>query len=125
MTYRQAAGSGETMAVQDKRRAPRKRVLKGATIAYNDRSSTMSCVVRDISETGARLRLPKGQIAPGRFDLFIELDGVEVPCAVAWRRGEEIGVSFEAPPIRGTPRRAQVVTAVTRGAPSLLRKPLR
>jgi hypothetical protein len=113
------------MAEQDKRRAPRKRVLKGATIAFNDRASTMSCVVRDISDTGARLRLSKGQVAPARFDLFIELDGIEVPCAVAWRRGEEVGVVFEAPPVRGTPRRAQVVTAVTRAAPSLLRKPLR
>src|SRR5690606_16497498 len=59
----------EPMAEPDKRRAPRKRILKGATIAFNDRSSTMSCVVRDISDTGARLRLTKGQVVPSRFEL--------------------------------------------------------
>ena len=113
------------MAEPDKRRAPRKRILKGATIAFNDRSSTMSCVVRDISDTGARLRLTKGQVVPSRFELFIDIDGIEVPCAVAWRRGDEVGVVFEAPPTRVTPRRMQVVTATDRGPPSLLRRPLR
>lgn len=113
------------MSEADKRRAPRKRVLKGATIAFNDRASTMPCVVRDFSDTGARLRISKGQAVPGHFDLIIEMDGIDVPCSVAWRRGDEIGVLFDATPTRSTPRRAQVVTAIGRGEPSILRKPLR
>lgn len=112
------------MSEQDKRRAPRKRVLKGATIAFNNRSSTLSCMVRDISETGARLRISQGQAVPARFDLLIEVDGLEAPCTVAWRRGEDIGVTFDAPPSKGKPMRAQVVSALERGmTPSLRRKP--
>lgn len=108
---------------QDKRQAPRKRVLKGATIAFNNRSSTLSCMVRDISETGARLRVSKDLAVPARFDLLIEVDGLEAPCTVAWRRGEEIGVTFDAPPTRGKPHRTQVVNALERGGtPSLRRK---
>nr|WP_280172772.1 PilZ domain-containing protein [Hyphomicrobium sp. CS1GBMeth3] len=110
------------MSEQEKRRALRKRVLKGATIAFNNRSSTLSCMVRDISETGARLRVPKGQAVPSRFDLLIEVDGLEAPCAVAWRRGEEMGVTFEAPPTRGKPARIQAVTAIARNAPPSLRR---
>lgn len=112
------------MSGQDKRRTPRKRMLKGATIAFNNRSSTQSCMVRDISDTGARLRVGPGQAVPAHFDLLIELDGIEASCTVAWRRGEEIGVTFDAPPTRGKPLRVQVVNAIERGgAPTLRRKP--
>lgn len=112
------------MGEQDKRGAPRKRILKGATIAFNNRSSTLSCAVRDISDTGARLRVLKGQAVPSRFDLLVEVDGLEVPCTVAWRRGEDIGVTFDSPPTKGRPMRMQVVTALERAsAPSLRRKP--
>ncbi|WP_295559492.1 PilZ domain-containing protein [uncultured Hyphomicrobium sp.] len=107
----------------DKRGAPRKRVLKGAVIAFNDRTSTLSCAVKDISDTGARLKISKGVAAPGHFDLLIDIDGIEVPCTVVWRRGEEIGVTFDAPPTKGTPRRAQVVSSLQRTAPSIRRKP--
>ncbi len=111
------------MGEEDKRGRLRKRVLKGGTIVFNNRASTLSCTVRDMSDTGARLRVPKGQVVPSQFDLMVEVDGLEVPCTVAWRRGEEVGVSFDSPPTVGTPRRAQVVTALERVAPSLRRKP--
>jgi len=104
------------------RRATRKRVLKGGTIVFNNRSSTLSCTVRDISETGARLRVQKDQLVPSDFDLMIEVDGLEAPCSVAWRRGEEFGVVFRAPPTRVKHGRTQVVTAVTRNAGPLLRR---
>lgn len=109
------------MEENDKRRAVRKRVLKGATIAFNGRASTMSCTVKDISDTGARLRVSKDVAVPSHFDLIIEMDGLEASCTVAWRRGEEVGVTFDAPPTKGTPRRAQVITSLEKG-PSLLRR---
>jgi hypothetical protein len=113
----------DAMGEQEKRRAPRKRVLKGAMIAFNNRSSTLSCTVRDISDTGARLRVAKDQAVPARFDLLIEVDGLEAPCTVAWRRGEDIGVTFDAPPTRRKPVRAQVINTLAPGAtPSLRRK---
>jgi hypothetical protein len=111
------------MGDQDKRIAARKRVLKGGTIVFNNRSSTLPCTVRDISDTGARLRVAKGLAVPHHFDLLIEVDGLEAPCTVAWKRGEDIGVTFDAPPTKGAAKRVQVVTAVDRSAPSLRRKP--
>jgi hypothetical protein len=113
------------MAENDKRAAPRKRVLKGARIAFNERSSTLSCTVRDLSETGARLRVPQGQAVPARFDLLIDVDGFEAPCTVAWRRGEDVGVTFDAPPTVGPPKRAQVVNTIERTPPSIRRKPIK
>lgn len=107
----------------EKRVAPRKRVLKAGTIVFNNRSSTLSCTVRDLSDTGARLRVQKGHAVPSRFELRIEVDGFEVPCTVAWKKGEDVGVVFDAPPTKLAPSRAQVVGAVERpGGGSLLRR---
>lgn len=111
------------MAENDKRVAPRKRVLKGARIVFNGRSSTMSCTVRDVSDTGARLRVAQGQAVPSQFDLLIDVDGFEAPCTVAWRKGEEVGVTFDAPPTVG--KRAQVVTPIERAPVSIRRKPIK
>lgn len=110
----------------ENRKSSRRRQLKAATIAFNNRHSTMPCVVREISDDGARIE-GAGNMVPDTFELLIELDGLEAQCQVAWRRTNEVGVAFLAPPVRKAPRRAQVVDAV-RGdktaAPSLRKKPL-
>lgn len=109
----------------DKRRASqRRRVLKAAIIAFNDRRSTLPCAVRNLSDTGAQLRMPGGLSPPDTFDLIIELDGLEASCTVMWRKGEDVGVRFDEPPRKIPPRRSQVVTAVAPPkTPSLRRKP--
>ncbi len=109
------------MTTSDKRGEARKRILKGGRIVFNGRASTLSCTVRDISGTGARLRVAQGQALPSRFDLLIDTDGLEAPCRVAWRKGEDVGVLFEAPPTVCAPKRTQVIAAIGR-APTL-RKP--
>ena len=109
---------------EEKRRAPRRRVLKGAIVAYNDRHSTISCAVRDISDTGARLRTDGAMNAPDTFLLVVELDGIEADCTVVWRRPPDLAVKFVGLPRKVTPKRRQVVGALVSGeTPSLRRKP--
>ena len=50
-------------APEEKRRGPRRRVLKGAIVAYNDRRSTMPCSVRDTSDTGQAWNLRETEAA--------------------------------------------------------------
>jgi PilZ domain len=110
--------------LEEKRRAPRRRVLKGAIVAYNDRHSTIPCVVRDISDVGARLRTDGVMNAPDTFLLIVELDGIEADCAVVWRRPPDLAVTFVGPSRKVTPKRRQVVAALVQGeTPSLRRKP--
>ena len=96
---------------------PRRRVLKSGLVAFNQRHATLSCAVRDLSDTGALLRLSEVAHVPQHFELIVELDGLEADCEVIWRRGRDIGVRFSAPPRKAAPRRSQSVGA----APAKLR----
>jgi len=108
----------------DRRLAQRRRVLKGGIVAFNDHYSSLPCTVRDISDTGARLRIDGSINAPVRFDLIIEIDGLEVPCEVVSRKGSEIAVRFISPPCMKAPRRVQIVQAlVPTKTPTLRRQP--
>ena len=64
-------------ASKERRGSPRRRVLKGSIILFNDRHSTLPCTVRDLSATGARVRVESSVTAPDAFILLIELDGFE------------------------------------------------
>jgi hypothetical protein len=111
-------------AHSESRSTQRRRVLKGGIVAFNERFSTLPCMIRDISATGARLRIDGSINAPDTFELIVELDGLEADCEVVWRKGSEIGVRFTSPPRTLTPRRTQVVDALaTEHKPSLRRKP--
>ena len=121
-----APAGHDMIKAQDRaRNAPRRRVLKSGIIAFNDRFSALPCTVRNLSSTGAHLRVEGTTNVPNTFELIIELDGLEAQCEVAWRKDNEIGVKFSATPHMVTPKRSQVVNALVRQqAPSLRRKPL-
>lgn len=106
----------------ERRQTPRRRVLKGGIVAFNERYSTLPCTVRDISDTGAKLRIDGSINAPDKFDLIVEIDGIEVPCEVVSRKANEISVRFIAPPRTVAPRRVQVVKALVPTTPPTLRR---
>ena len=107
----------------DGRLSPRRRVLKAGIAASNDRHLTTPCTVRDLSATGARLRIEGSRTVPDTFELIIELDGLEANCQVVWRKGGEVGVKFVGAPRTVAAKRAQVVNAVVPAKHSLLRRP--
>jgi hypothetical protein len=107
----------------DARRAPRRRVLKAGVAASNDRRLTVHCVVRDMSDTGARLKTEGSLTVPDTFELVIEVDGMEASCEVVWRSGREVGVRFLGAPRKVATRRVQVVNPlVPSSTPTLRRK---
>jgi len=75
------------------RRAPRQRTLKGGRIVINDGFSTFQCTVRNLSDTGARLKVASILGIPDQFQLVMD-DGRKFSCSVVWRTAEEFGVTF-------------------------------
>jgi hypothetical protein len=54
------------------------------------------CVVRDLSEVGARLGLSRKIPLPRDFDLYLCAHDIRLRVRLQWRRGEHLGVSFQA-----------------------------
>src|SRR3954447_10484428 len=82
------------LADAEQRQAPRLRSLLGARIEINNGQATVDCLIRDVSETGAKLIISAPVPLPDRFDLIIPQKGVTRRVRVAWRRATEIGVRF-------------------------------
>jgi hypothetical protein len=106
----------------ERRQAPRRRVLKAGIVAFNDRYVSLPCTVRDISATGARLRVDGSINVPDKFELIVEIDGMEVLCEVVSRKANQIAVRFVSPPRMLPPRRVQVVMALVPPTPPTLRR---
>ena len=80
--------------MRDNRTAPRLRSLLKGRITYNNRLSTIDCVVRDISATGARLALTHQNVLPDKFELYVPLKEQTYSVEVRWRADEDMGVRF-------------------------------
>lgn len=98
------------MPAVEKRVVRRQRVLKGAIITASNHATTITCAVRDVSVTGARVRVDCLSVVPSAFTLVIELDGYEVACEVVWQRGRDLGARFISPRRPVKPARMQVIT---------------
>jgi hypothetical protein len=77
----------------ERRTSPRKTVLISGAIEFA--GSTMNCLVRNISISGAALDVSNPLDIPDRFNLVFKTDGTHIPCHVVWREGEQIGVAFD------------------------------
>src|SRR3954469_2165656 len=84
----------------DQRAAPRMRTLIAAKISFNNGQSTLDCLIRNLSDTGAKLIVSAVVTLPECFDLLIPQKSVTRRGRIVWRRGEEMGVRFE----EGAPR---------------------
>lgn len=80
----------------ERRASPRQRRLNGAKIVFNNNSSVIDCIVRDLSSQGARLLVASPVGIPDRFDLRIDRNAACHPSKVTWRANDQIGVSFSA-----------------------------
>jgi hypothetical protein len=77
----------------ERRSIPRNPVLMSGAIEFA--GSTINCLIRNISISGAALDVTNPLDIPERFNLVFKADGTHVPCHVIWRQEERIGVAFD------------------------------
>jgi hypothetical protein len=87
----------------EKRRSPRRPLEQGVAILRPDGSVVCECVLSDISNEGARLKLsrkpgtPSLEIAP-QFVLSLSKRGnLFRNCELIWHENDEVGLRFIAP----------------------------
>ena len=78
----------------ERRKIARKRSFFGGVIAFNRRSSTMDCLVRNLSAEGAKVVFTNTVTVPDEFDLTIRQKERTVRVRMIWRRADEAGVIF-------------------------------
>ena len=80
--------------MEEKRSHQRHRTLKAGTIAFN-RDAGISCMVRNLSDSGACLEVANHIGIPEAFTLVIESDHLHQHCHIVWRKEKRIGVAFD------------------------------
>jgi PilZ domain len=78
----------------ERRTAQRHRVLKQGTLAFSGGGGA-DCVVRNISESGARIEIASPVGLPASFALVIATDHFLRPCHAVWSADRRIGVAFD------------------------------
>ncbi|MBB4144306.1 MULTISPECIES: PilZ domain-containing protein [Rhizobium] len=73
--------------------APRRRMLKGVRLVFNNGHSVVNGVLRDISDTGARVSVENGLALPDEVKLVLD-EGGSHQCLVARRELKELGLRF-------------------------------
>jgi hypothetical protein len=80
-----------------KARAPRHRVLNGGKLIMNDGHSIVDCVIRDMSEGGAKVRMSIPTVLPAALEMLIVKSNMIYPVSVRWNRNSEVGLQFTGP----------------------------
>ncbi len=76
------------------RKEPRQRTYLGGKLVYGDYFS-LDCVVRDITDGGARVQISGEQAVPDQLYLVDLRSGIAYEARVIWRRYPQVGLAFE------------------------------
>jgi hypothetical protein len=74
----------------------RARSLMSGKIVIGDCEMSIDCIIRNLSQRGARVSIPRGMDLPGEVGLLVVREGLFCDAAVAWRKGDLTGLAFRA-----------------------------
>src|ERR1700739_3088036 len=77
---------------QDRRKQQRSPAYMGGQITTDRRLIAIDCVVRNMSDAGAKLVVPSATLLPDEFELHVAKNGGVSRMRTRWRRERELGV---------------------------------
>jgi hypothetical protein len=80
--------------MQNLRRVKRTQMLKAGRIVTADSTATIDCMVCDLNNLGAGLRVSPDDSIPDFFELIFDSRLFSRSCQVRWKHGERLGVEF-------------------------------
>ena len=96
---RKVLDDGGKLNSGERRRTPRRKVLKGVKVVYNNGHCILDCTVANLSESGACLDVPTYVPLPETIILRFQ-DGHEHLAQVVWSTSTRLGVRFLDQPAR-------------------------
>jgi hypothetical protein len=88
-----AARGSSSSASLERRPARRKPVLLSGIVSYDDGKVSFDCTIRDLSERGARIVVPRNSQFPGSFYLINVPGRLAYDVKVVWAGKSEVGLS--------------------------------
>lgn len=80
--------------MQTSRKHHRRRTYLGGQATFGQRYCAMNCVIRNLSQNGARLVFSDHVLVPDEFDLTIPHKGDSRRARIVWRYQANVGVQF-------------------------------
>jgi hypothetical protein len=80
--------------MDDRRHMPRHRTFLQGRVFFNNRRSTADCIIRELTDDGARLSFTDRVTLPHTFELHIPNRDQTYRVETIWNHGEEVGVTF-------------------------------
>jgi hypothetical protein len=88
---------GAVIFDHDRRETKRQAVNAGALSFVKDRPDAICCIVKDLSEQGAKITLvDEICFLPKNFRMHIPEKHIMAHCEQVWRKGREIGLKFSS-----------------------------
>jgi hypothetical protein len=78
----------------ERRQSTRQKSFLRGCVYFNNRRNSFDCLIRDISDKGARIIFSETVSVPDMVDLYIPQKEQTVRAHVQWRHGDEIGLAF-------------------------------
>jgi hypothetical protein len=78
----------------ERRSSTRQKSFLQGRIYYNNRRASVDCLVRDISDTGAKLVFSSAVTIPDVVEIYLSNKEEIRRARVQWRRGDEVGIDF-------------------------------
>ncbi|HRF10115.1 MAG TPA: PilZ domain-containing protein [Xanthobacteraceae bacterium] len=83
--------------MDDRRLKPRNRTFLQGRVFYNNRRQSADCIIRELTEEGARLSFTDPVGLPHAFELNIPNRDQTLRVETIWNHGIEVGVRFDKP----------------------------
>ena len=80
--------------MSERRRSIRQKSFLRGNISFNNGRSAVDCLIRDISDQGARVTFSDAITVPDIFDIYIPQKEQSLRARVLWRHGQELGLAF-------------------------------
>jgi hypothetical protein len=80
--------------MSERRRSIRRKSFLRGSISFNGGRSAVDCLIRDLSDLGARVAFSDAIAIPDVVELYIPQKEETLRARVLWRRSRELGVVF-------------------------------
>jgi hypothetical protein len=90
-----AVGPADSYDMLNRRKRVRTTVCLAARLLFGASRGPYDCIVRDVTNSGARLEVHDLKIIPTHFEMSLDNFRTARKCRLIWRRGSFIGVAFE------------------------------